>query len=294
MLKELIISMRPKQWYKNLVIFVGIVFSLNLMDLEIWLNIVPAFIIFCMLSGSEYLINDVLDIEKDKRHPKKCKRPIASGNLKASYALLFAILLVIIAGWSAYLINIPFLFISLAYYLLILSYSIFLKHLIIVDILGICIGFVIRAVAGCIAINVIITPWLIICAFLLALFLALGKRKHELILLGDDAKAHRKNLAHYSTDLLGQMINITSGALIISYSLYTFLTDNIYMMLTIPFVIYGLFRYLFMAHTTDIGGAPEDMFKDRGIIICMMLWSVLIFLILYRVPESAVELVGGV
>lgn len=286
--------MRPKQWYKNLVIFVGIVFSLNLMDMEMWFNIIPAFIIFCMISGSEYIINDVLDVEKDKRHPKKCKRPIACGELKASYAMLFAIVLIITAGWSAYLINMPFLVISIAYFLLILSYSIFLKHLIIVDILVISVGFVIRAVAGCLAINVFISPWLIICAFLLALFLALGKRRHELVLLGDGAKTHRKNLEHYSTEILDQMIGITSGALIISYSLYTFLADNIYMMLTVPFAIYGLFRYLFMAYTTDIGGAPEDMFKDRGIIICMVLWSVLIILILYGVPERVIGFIGGV
>jgi len=242
MIKEFIITMRPKQWYKNLILFVGIVFSLNLLNFQMWLNVVSAFIIFCMLSGSEYIINDILDVEKDRKHPKKCKRPIASGRLKASHALSFAIILIIVAGGGAYLINTQFLVVSITYFLLILSYSLFLKHLIIVDLLLISIGFVIRAVAGCLAINVFISPWLIICTFLLALFLALCKRRHEILTMGSAASEHRKILAEYSTDMLDQLICITTAALIISYSLYTFLADNIFMMLTIPFAIYGLFR----------------------------------------------------
>ena len=279
--KELITTMRPKQWYKNLVIFVGIIFSLNLLNFRMWLDVISAFAIFCMLSGSEYIINDIIDVEKDRKHPKKCKRPIASGKLKVSHALLFAIILIIVAGGGAYLINTQFLVVSITYFLLILSYSLFLKHLIIVDILVISIGFVIRAIAGCLAINVFISPWLVICAFLLALFLALGKRRHELILLAENAKEHRRILEGYSVEMLDQMISITTGALIISYSLYTFLTDNICMMFTIPLVIYGLFRYLFLVHSKNIGEEPEMLFKDKGMVICMVLWVVLVVLILY-------------
>ena len=294
MLKDLVISMRPKQWYKNLILFVGIVFSLNLLNLQMWLNVIAAFAIFCMLSGSEYIINDIIDIEKDRKHPTKRKRPIASGKLKKSHALLFALVMIICAEEGAYVINKSFFVISISYLLLILLYSLVLKYLIIVDLLVISVGFVIRAVAGCLAVNVFISPWLIICAFLLALFLALGKRRHELILLGEEAKGHRKILEEYSTEMLDQMICITSGALIISYSLYTFLADNSYMMLTIPFAIYGLFRYLFLVHAKNFGGETEMIFKDKGMLLSMILWAVLVVVILYGVPDVAVRVVGGV
>jgi len=162
-----------------------------------------------------------------------------------------------------------------------------------VDLLVISIGFVIRAVVGCLAINVFISPWLIICAFLLALFLALGKRRHELVLLAENAKEHRRILEGYSVEMLDQMISITTGALIISYSLYTFLADNNYMMLTIPFAIYGLFRYLFLVHARNFGGETEMIFRDKGMVLSMILWAVLVVLILYGVPDVVVRVVGG-
>jgi 4-hydroxybenzoate polyprenyltransferase len=194
---------------------------------------------------------------------------------------------------GAYVINKSFFVISISYLLLILLYSLVLKYLIIVDLLVISVGFVIRAVAGCLAVNVFISPWLIICAFLLALFLALGKRRHELVLLGAEAKGHRKILEEYSTEMLDQMISITSGALIISYSLYTFLADNNYMMLTIPFAVYGLFRYLFLVHAKNFGGETEMIFKDNGMVLSMVLWVVLVVAILYGVPDVVVRVVGG-
>ncbi|MBA7499037.1 Decaprenyl-phosphate phosphoribosyltransferase [subsurface metagenome] len=293
MLRELIISMRPKQQYKNILLFVAIVFSLNLLNFQMWLNTVAGFAIFCILSGSEYIINDIIDVENDRKHPTKCKRPIASGELKAFNALLFAIILILIGLGGSYLINTQFLFISIVYLLLISSYSIFLKQLIIVDLLVISAGFVIRAVAGCLAIGVLISPWLILCTFLLALFLALGKRRHELLLLGEEAKTHRKILEDYSTEMLDQMINITTGALIISYSLYTFLVDNNYMMLTIPFAIYGLFRYIFLVHVKNFGGETEMIFKDKGMLLSMVLWAVLVVSVLYGVPDVVMQIVGG-
>jgi 4-hydroxybenzoate polyprenyltransferase len=281
MLKEVIISMRPNQWYKNLVIFVGIVFSLNLLNLNLWIETISAFVIFCILSGSIYLINDVIDIEKDKSHPKKRERPIASGKLKATNALLFAIILITIGLVIAYLINLNFLVISLVFLLLDLFYSLYLKQIIIVDILVISTGYVIRAIAGCLAINVFVSPWLIICTFLLALFLAIGKRRHELVLLGEEATNHRKILDSYSTEMLDQMINITTTALIMSYSLYTFFTGKIYMMITIPIALYGLFRYIFLVHAMNMGGEPEMLFKDKGMLVSMTLWVILVVLILY-------------
>ena len=197
-------------------------------------------------------------------------------------------------GGGAFAINESFFVISICYLLLILLYSLVLKYLIIVDLLVISVGFVIRAVAGCLAVNVFISPWLIICAFLLALFLALGKRRHELILLGEEAKGHREILEEYSTEMLDQMIGITSGALIISYSLYTFLADDSYMMLTIPFAVYGLFRYLFLVHAKNFGGETEMIFKDKGMVMCLVSWAVLVVLILYGVLDVVIRFVGGI
>lgn len=281
MIKELIISMRPRQWYKNLVIFIGIVFSLNLLNFNLWIDAIGAFAIFCALSGSIYVINDILDVEKDKNHPKKLRRPIASGKLNINYAIFSVIILVAVSFSISYLINLLFLVTALTFFVLLLVYSLFLKHLIIVDILVISTGFVLRAIAGCLAVGVLVSPWLIICAFLLALFLGIGKRRHELVLLGDNAANHRKILDGYSTEMLDQMINITTSALIMSYSLYTFFTGKIFIMLTIPFAFYGLFRYIYLVHAENFGGEPEMLFKDKGMLLSITLWILLVVLVLY-------------
>jgi 4-hydroxybenzoate polyprenyltransferase len=273
--------MRPKQWYKNLVIFIGIVFSLNLLNFNLWINVILAFVAFCLLSGSIYIINDYLDIEKDINHPKKCKRPLASGRLKSSHALLFSIIFTIVAFSMTYAVNKSLFLISLVFFMLLLLYSIYLKNVIIVDILVISVGFVLRAVAGSLAIAVLVSPWLIICTFLLALFLAIGKRKHEIILLKDKAGTHRKILDGYSDDMLNQMTTITTAVLIMSYSLYTFFTQNIYMMITIPLAFYGIFRYMFLIQSKDMGGEPEMLFKDKGMIFSIIIWIVLVIGILY-------------
>ena len=273
--------MRPKQWYKNLVIFIGIAFSLNLLNFNLWITVIAAFVIFCLLSGSIYLINDVLDIEKDKKHPKKRERPIPSGALKPSHALVSAVVFIIISSIGSYFINMPFLITAISFFVLIMVYSLILKHYIIVDILVISTGFVIRAIAGAVAINVFVSPWLIICAFLLALFLALGKRRHELVLLGENAGEHRQSLEGYSHQILDQMTMITTSTLIMSYSLYTFFTGKIAMMLTIPFAFYGIFRYLLLIHSKNMGGEPEMLFKDRGMLISIILWVLIVIGVLY-------------
>ena len=281
MLREILISMRPKQWYKNLVIFIGIAFSLNLLNINLWIIVISAFFIFCLLSGSIYLINDVLDIEKDRKHPKKRERPLPSGKLKPYPAIVAATTFTLIALVGSYLINLPFFIISLAFFLLIMLYSLYLKKFIIVDIIVISTGFVIRAVAGALAISVVVSPWLIICAFLLALFLALGKRRHELFMLGDKVNEHRQSLDSFSTEMLDQMIIITTSTLIMSYSLYTFFTGKILMMITIPFAFYGIFRYLFLIHSKNLGGEPEMIFKDKGMVLSIILWAFVVFLVLY-------------
>ena len=284
MLKELVISMRPKQWYKNFILFISIVFSFNIQNLEMWSIVIFAFFIFCIISGGEYLINDILDVEKDKRHPEKQKRPIASGKIKITQALLFAIILICGGIVASYYINLQFMILSISYVLLILLYSLLLKHIIIVDLLVISIGFVIRAISGGVAINVFISPWLIVCTFLLALFLAIAKRRHEVVLLGYEGENHRKILKDYSTIMLDQMMSIVTAALIISYSMYTFqsLSENYYMMLTIPFAVYGVFRYLVLVHTSKFGGEAEMLFKDKGMQICMVLWGITAVAVLYK------------
>lgn len=281
MLKYILISMRPKQWYKNLVLFIGIVFSLNLFNLNLWADSISAFAIFCILSGSIYILNDILDLEKDRNHPSKKERPLASGRLQKSHALIFAMVFIFIALFGAYMLNLQFLIISVVFFLLILVYSFFLKEIVIIDIMVISLGFVLRAMAGALAIGVYVSPWLIICAFLLALFLALGKRRHELVLLKEKASNHRKILGGYSKDMLDQMTNITTSALIMSYSLYTFFSGKIYIMITIPFAFYGLFRYIFLVHAKNMGGEPEMLFKDRGMIITMILWVIVAIVALY-------------
>ncbi len=285
MLKYLIASIRPRQWYKNSLLFVGIVFSANILNVSMWATVVLAFIYFCMLSAGEYLINDILDREWDRRHPVKCERPIASGELKVPHALLFAFLLVVLSLFGAYLtINLKFFFFSASYLLLALSYSLIFKHLIIADVIVISIGFVIRAAAGSLAINVLISPWLIICTFLLALFLALEKRWHELMTLADDAKTHRPSLSQYSTRMLEQLIGITTGALMVSYLLYTFFAGNDVMLLTAPFAIYGLFRYLYLIHQRGSGTEPEVVFKDKAMLINLGIWGLLVIsIILYGI-----------
>ncbi|HWQ96368.1 MAG TPA: decaprenyl-phosphate phosphoribosyltransferase [Candidatus Methylomirabilis sp.] len=282
MIKELIITMRPNQWYKNLVLLVSIVFSLNILNPEMWSTAILALFIFCLLSGGEYIFNDILDREKDKMHPRKQKRPIASGKFKLIHAKIFAIIIITGGIIAAYFINVQFMILSISYVLLILSYSLILKHLIIVDLLVISIGFVIRAIAGGVAINVFISPWLIVCTFLVALFLAIAKRRHEVVLLGDGGKNHRKILSDYSTVVLDQMMSISTAALIISYSMYTFLSDNYYMMLTIPFAIYGIFRYLLLVHISNFGGEAEMLFKDKGMQICIGLWGLTAIIVLYK------------
>lgn len=285
MLKYLLVSMRPSQWYKNTLLFVCIIFSGNLLNVSMWATLVLSFVYFCMLSGGEYLINDILDRERDKKHPVKSRRPIASGQLKISYALLFALLLIVPALVGAYLtVNVNFLVISASYVLLVLLYTFIFKHLVIADILVVSSGFVIRAVAGCLAIDVFISPWLIICTFLLALFLALEKRWHELTIMPADAEAHRPSLSEYSPKMLEQLIGIITGATIVSYLLYTTLAGNYVMTLTAPFAIYGLFRYLYLVHQKGLRAEPEAILLDKAMLINLGIWGLMVIsIILYGI-----------
>ena len=285
MLKELFVSMRPKQWYKNFIIFVAIVFSFNLLEFYLWFEVILAFVVFCMLSGVSYLVNDIIDRKRDRLHPKKMYRPIASGKLNVFYAKIAVLLFLFLSLFLSYFINFIFLFVAVVFIFLNLSYTFYLKRFVLVDVLAIASGFVIRAVAGAVAINVDISPWLVICVFLLALFLGLGKRRHELVLMGVASKSHRAILENYTRYMLDQMISVVTGALIISYMFYTFMAADRLIMVTIPVVIYALFRYLFLVNLRDAGGEPQMIFRDRGMVVSLVVWAFLVVVILYKIPE---------
>ncbi len=288
MLTALLRITRPKQWTKNLIIFAGLIFSKNLLDLELFAKSFLAFILFSFLSGSVYIINDILDLEKDKKHPQKCKRPLPSGEVKIPLAWGLAIFLAFFSLGFSFLQGFPFGLIALSYLLLITFYSLFLKNIAILDVLSISLGFVLRAVAGAIIIKVLISPWLLICTTLLALFLALAKRRHELVLLEARAAEHRFILKEYTPRLLDQMISVVTASTLMAYSLYTiwpetvdkFQTENL--LLTIPFVLYGIFRYLYLIYRKDMGGSPEIiLIKDKPLIVNLVLWFSVVMLALY-------------
>jgi 4-hydroxybenzoate polyprenyltransferase len=298
-------SMRPRQWTKNLALFVGLVFAQQLFSLTSFERASVAFVVFCLASSSIYVFNDLLDLEQDRQHPKKSKRPLASGDLPISWAIVtLGILVLGCAGFTLLIFSIPIqeidIFASLgganvlfaltvvAYLLLMVLYSLRLKHIVILDVFIIASGFVLRILAGAVVIPVMISPWLYLVTILLSLFLALSKRRHELILLQADASSHRQILKEYSLPLLDQMITIVTAATIMAYSLYTFQgpTGNHRLMITIPLVLYGMFRYLFLMHMRMEGGSPEEvLLRDRHMLGTVVLCTVVIIIVLYILPK---------
>jgi 4-hydroxybenzoate polyprenyltransferase len=282
-------SLRPEQWTKNLVLFAGLLFGLRLFDRTAIVRSLAAAGIFCLLSGVVYLVNDVMDREADKLHPLKCRRPIASGDLSPRTALLAALLIALGSLTAAWFLGPMFFAIALAYVLLQTLYSGPLKHMVILDVLTIAFGFVFRAAAGAVVVDVPISHWLLICTVLLALFLALSKRRHELVLLADGATSHRRILEEYSPYLLDQMIGVVTATTLMAYTIYTvspettqrFGTD--WLGLTIPFPLYGIFRYLYLVHQKKGGGSPTSMLlNDMPLLICVALWACAVVLIIYH------------
>jgi 4-hydroxybenzoate polyprenyltransferase len=287
--RNLIVSLRPQQWTKNLIVFAALLFGRQLFDPASVVHATAAFIVFCALSGTVYLVNDVMDRDNDRRHPLKCKRPIASGELSVSSAIVAAAVLAAGGLAGAFLIGRGFGAVSVAYLALLGAYSGPLKHAVIIDVLTIAIGFVLRAAAGALAVGVQISHWLLVCTILLALFLALSKRRHELVLLADGAHHHRRILQEYSPYLLDQMIAIVTAATLMSYALYTVSPETIerfgsdHLLLTFPFPIYGIFRYLYLVHQKQGGGSPAEMLlTDRPLLACVALWAVAVTVIIYR------------
>lgn len=281
--------MRPRQWVKNVVLFAAIVFDrqFNPAHIPQILRTFAGFIIFCLLSGVIYIINDISDIEADRKHPQKCKRPIASGKLSVKFALYFAIISIAILVPLSFILSPAFCWVSLGYLALNLAYSKWLKHIPLLDVLTIAFGFVLRVVAGVTLIQVArFSPWLYVVITLGSLYLGFGKRRAELALLTSDANSHRRVLDGYTIPLLDQYISIVSATTILAYSLYTFsapnLPNNHVMMLTIPFVLYGIFRYLYLIQVKHSGGAPEEVFlSDRPLQIVVVLWGLVVLSIFY-------------
>lgn len=294
MIFALLEAMRPRQWTKNAVLFAGLVFDrqLHLGNLSAILRTFAGFVIFCLLSGVVYIINDISDVEADRRHPEKKKRPIASGRLPANVALAFAGLVLAATLPAAYLLSPGFALAATAYLLLNLAYSRWIKHIPLLDVLSIAMGFVLRVAGGVTVIQVArFSPWLYVVITLGALYIGFGKRRAELALLADEANAHRRVLDGYTLPLLDQFLNIVSSTTIIAYSLYTFsapnLPDNHTMMLTIPFVLYGIFRYMYLIQVKHRGGAPEEvLLSDRPLQAAIMLWGLAVLVILYTFPKT--------
>jgi 4-hydroxybenzoate polyprenyltransferase len=280
-------AMRPRQWAKNLFVFAGLLFAQKLFT-PLTALAVAAFAVFCALSGAMYLLNDVADREKDRLHPRKRERPVASGRLSVPTAVAAAALLLVVALAAAVAISWPFAAVAVAYAGLLTLYSVWLKHLVIVDVLVVACGFVLRAVGGAVAIDVEISGWLLICTILLALFLALGKRRHEYLALGGGAAMHRPILAEYSAGLLDQMIAVVTASTVTAYALYTMSPETVakfhthLLPATLPFVLYGIFRYLYLLYSRQLGGNPSELFlNDLPLLVNTFLWLVTVLVIVY-------------
>ena len=286
---NLLLSLRPSQWTKNLLVFAALIFAVKLFDLRALELSALAFVIFCALSGAVYLFNDVMDRENDRRHPYKRSRPIAAGELPVPTALGAAAVLAVAALAGSFALGWAFGAVAVAYLTLQLLYSGPLKHIVIIDVLTLALGFVLRAVAGAVVIKVSISHWLFVCTILLALFIALAKRRHELTLLADRAISHRPILGEYSAYLLDQMIAVVTASTLIAYIFYTISPETEqkfgtqWLGLTIPFPLYGIFRYLYLVHRREGGGSPADLLlNDRPLLACVTFWVVAVVLIIYH------------
>jgi 4-hydroxybenzoate polyprenyltransferase len=288
LLSSLVVSLRPSQWTKNLIIFAALGLGQRLLDWQSVLYAIAAFAIFCGLSGVVYLINDIADRNADREHPLKMFRPIASGALPVRVALGAALAIGASALAGSFWLRPLFGVLAASYLGLLVLYSGPLKHIGIIDVLTIAVGFVLRAAAGAVAIDVAISHWLYILTILLALFLALSKRRHELVLLADGAIGHRPILEEYSPYLLDQMISVVTASTLVAYAFYTVSPETIakfgtdFLGLTLPFPIYGIFRYLYLVHLKEGGGSPAEMLlTDRPLLICVAFWALAVVIIIY-------------
>jgi 4-hydroxybenzoate polyprenyltransferase len=288
--RGLIRTMRPKQWSKNGFVFAGIMFDRQLNQPEPLARVLGAFVLLCLCASTIYIVNDLVDIERDRLHPKKRNRPLASGQLSTAWARSAAVIFPVIALAISLAYSLPLAAVLASYLALHISYSFWLKRIVLIDVFAIAAGFVLRVVAGVVVIHVTnFSPWLYVCAGLLALFLAVGKRRQELLLLSGEAESHRSTYKDYNLPLLDDMLRMVTTGSVLTYMLYTIEAPTIrgnghQMLLTIPFVLYGIFRYLFLIHVRGEGSAPDELlFKDMPLLVDVMLWVLAVGLILYVV-----------
>jgi 4-hydroxybenzoate polyprenyltransferase len=289
MIADLVVSLRPRQWTKNLLVFAGLLFSQGFRQPALVGRVLLAFLVFCALSGSMYLLNDVLDAERDRSHPQKRNRPVASGRLRPGLAMGTGVGLLVLAGAGAFALSPRLGIVAVVYAALLTAYSAGLKHVVILDALIIAAGFVLRALGGVVVIDAEFSHWLMLCTILLALFLTFGKRRHELLLLDEGAANHRPILSEYSPQFLDQMIAVVTASTLMAYALYTISPETAAKLgttrlpLTIPFVLYGIFRYLYLLYRRDLGGNPsEHLLTDRALLLDVALWAGVVVALLYR------------
>jgi 4-hydroxybenzoate polyprenyltransferase len=281
-------AMRPQQWVKNLLVFAGVLFARRLFELDRLLVASAAFGLFCLASGGIYVINDLLDLEQDRRHPDKRLRPLACGRLKVPVAIAGGGLALLVSLWGAFRLHPVFGGIAGLYVAQNLLYSKYLKHVVILDVMLIGFGFVLRAVGGAVAVEVEVSSWLILCTFLLALFLGFSKRRQEIVRLKEAGEGHRSVLTDYSPQFLDTMIGIVTAATLMSYALYTTSEQTVqkfhtrHLILTLPFVLYGIFRYLYLMHLQEKGDNPtEVLLKDPAMQVNLLLWVLAVVGIIY-------------
>ena len=273
---NILLEMRVKQWTKNLLVFASAIFSGAILNPSTLVDAFLAFLAFSFMASTIYIINDIVDVEKDRLHPDKRRRPIASGMINIPSAVILTIFTFLIASGLALYVNYYVMIAVLVYFLMNLSYSLYLKHVVLIDVMIIAAGFVLRAVTGALAVNGILTSWFILCTLGLSLFLALGKRRHELLLFKDDPANQRRVLSFYSVELLDQLMTIVTGVLIMFYSMYASSEESA-MMFTIPFVLYGIFRYYYLIHMKNAGGKPEEvLLNDKHILVTVVIFSILV------------------
>ena len=284
-IKNYIRLMRPKQWIKNFFVFAAVVFSKNIFNIDCLFKAGLAFVCFCLISSCAYVLNDLVDVEKDRHHPRKQYRPIASGVVKQMEAIVILMILLGLATVLSFNVSWYFGIAVLAYFINNLLYSFALKHIVILDVMSIAIGFLLRVIGGALAIDVDISEWILLCTLLISLFLGLSKRRNELITLESSAGKHRKILEEYSSEFINNMLSIVTACTVMSYSLYTFSAyTNNYMMFTIPFVLYGIFRYQYIVYKKNEGGSPEEVIlSDKPFLINIILWIIVSIVILYSI-----------
>jgi 4-hydroxybenzoate polyprenyltransferase len=282
-------EVRPKQWIKNGLVFFALVYALQIGNLPLLLRACLGFLAFCAISSAGYLINDLRDADLDRLHPTKRYRPIASGQISSQLAASLAAALAVLGFALAMAVGTPFVAVCIAYVLITVSYSLWWKHVVLLDVFAISAGFVVRIVAGAIAVNVPVSPWLYVCTILGSLLIAFGKRRSEIIEMDQEAEAHRPALEHYTIPFLDHLIVITATASVMAYSLYTFSAENVprnhAMMATIPLVLYGVFRYLYLTMVKGSGGSPEELLlSDRSLAVSVALFLLMSAGILYLAP----------